>query len=357
MTSSSGLVPVKELKNVMYACCSRAPPDTLFSQEDLLALKVVPNDDVALLSQCVQALLDEGLLKVLTLPTGTVWKILRREEAERYKSMTPDEAMIYSYIDAAGREGIWSRTIKLRTNIHQSIMTRSIKNLESRGLIKSIKSVRWPARIFYMLASLTPSEDVTGGPWFTDGELDTDFVEVLCAQIELYITSKSFRRINAPSSALKKSSKSKATRAQVEALRDKELATPPRPPKPRERDRLLHFPPGYTGYPTLADIMAWLNDSRISEVPLAEEHVRQLMDILCYDRRVERVLDGQAYKAARRPDPPSSGGDSGGAEEQKRAGNGLTEAPCGRCPVFNLCEEGGPVSASNCEYFKDWLDL
>lgn len=30
-----------------------------------------------------------------------------------------------------------------------------------------------------MLAGLTPSVELTGGPWFTDNELDTDFVDVL----------------------------------------------------------------------------------------------------------------------------------------------------------------------------------
>ena len=43
--------------------------------------------------------------------------------------------------------------------------------------------------------------------------------------------------------------------------------------------------------------------------------------------------------------PPEDGG----------PGNGLSEVPCGRCPVFNLCEVGGPVSAENCVYFEEWL--
>jgi len=38
-------------------------------------------------------------------------------------------------------------------------------------------------------------------------------------------------------------------------------------------------------------------------------------------------------------------------------GNGLTEVPCGRCPVFELCEEGGPVSPANCVYFDQWLEI
>ena len=257
--------------------------------------------------------------------------------------MTPDEAMIYGYIDAAGREAIWSRTIKLRANLHQSVMTRCIKSLESRGYIKSIKSVRWPNRVFYMLSSLQPSEDVTGGPWFTDGELDTDFIDILCGQIALFVESKSFYRGPSSGRGVKKDGKRKVSKPELDEALAKEFAEP----RPKSKDRLMHFPPGYRGYPTLHEIMAWLNSSGISEVPLTEEHVRQLMDILYYDRRVQKVLGGTAYKAERRISEA----------ESSHPGNGLTEAPCGRCPVFSLCEEGGPVSASNCEYFKEWLDF
>lgn len=31
----------------------------------------------------------------------------------------------------------------------------------------------------YMLASLTPSPELTGGPWYSDNELDLAFVEAL----------------------------------------------------------------------------------------------------------------------------------------------------------------------------------
>lgn len=37
--------------------------------------------------------------------------------------------------------------------------------------------------------------------------------------------------------------------------------------------------------------------------------------------------------------------------------NGLTEVPCGRCPVFDECEVGGPVSPIGCVYFAEWLGL
>lgn len=41
-----------------------------------------------------------------------------------------------------------------------------------------------------MLMELTPSVEVTGGPWFTDQELDVDFVEQLTNQCYKYILMK-----------------------------------------------------------------------------------------------------------------------------------------------------------------------
>lgn len=34
---------------------------------------------------------------------------------------------------------------------------------------------------------------------------------------------------------------------------------------------------------------------------------------------------------------------------------GQMQTPCGRCPQFTFCEESGPVNASGCKYYDDWL--
>src|SRR5256885_9069858 len=115
-------------------------------------------------------------------------------ENPRYKILSPDEALIYSHIESCGREGIWTKNLKNKVNIHQSVLNRCIKSLEGRNYIKAIKNVKYPTRKIYMLASLTPSEDITGGPWFTDSELDNEFISALLDAIEQFITSKSFYR-------------------------------------------------------------------------------------------------------------------------------------------------------------------
>lgn len=109
---------------------------------------------------------------------------------------------------------------------------------------------------------------------------------------------------------------------------------------------MLPLPPGYRGYPTVPEITKELNASGISGVLMREAEMETLLDVLCYDGRLMRVMDGDGYKTVRQSM----------ADEGVPVGNGLTEAPCGRCPVFDLCEEGGPVNARNCEYFQTWLE-
>ena len=263
--------------------------------------------------------------------------------------------MIFSNIESAGHEGIWTRTINLRTNLHTSVVMRSLKNLESKGFIKSVQSVKFPTRKIYMLASLTPSEDVTGGPWFTDGELDTEFVKALCDLLYKFVRSKSFYQapvLTSTSSTGPTAKRVKSNRPQTDTTK-----RPLSSSNTNNTNALLPFPPSYTAYPTLFEIMSWINNSGVTQVPLADEHVRQLMDILYYDKRVERVNGGKAFIAVRNPPASDDLSNEVPLSDPGRAANAFTEAPCGRCPVFNLCEEGGPVSASKCVYFKDWLEL
>jgi len=230
----------------------------------------------------------------------------------------------------------------MRTNLHQTLINRALKALEAKNYIKPIKSVKWPARKYYMLASLQPSEDVTGGPWFTDGVLDEEFIHQMSAWAEKYIRGRSWVH---SSSKLLGDRNAKMTQAQAEDARAQELELKKHQGKPKG-GVMLPLPPGYKGYPTVPEITKELNASGLSGVVMRESEMQTLLDVLCYDGRLMKVMDGLGYKTVRQSV----------TDEGEVAGNGLTEAPCGRCPVFNLCEEGGPVNARNCEYFQAWLE-
>ena len=60
------------------------------------------------------------------------FRVVSVDDAMKVSNMTKDEAMIYSHIEASGREGIWTKTIKAKTNLHQHIVSKALKSLASQ---------------------------------------------------------------------------------------------------------------------------------------------------------------------------------------------------------------------------------
>jgi DNA-directed RNA polymerase III subunit RPC6 len=113
-------------------------------------------------------------------------------------TLDDDEGMVYNLIKEAGNKGIWTRLIRTQTGLHLNIVNKCLKALESRNEIKSVQSVKDHKKT-YMLFSLTPSTELTGGPWFTDNELDTEFIQQLSSAILRYIRERvSSHRIFVP---------------------------------------------------------------------------------------------------------------------------------------------------------------
>ena len=71
------------------------------------------------------------------------------------------------------------RDIRVKSNLVQTQLMRILRSLESRKLIKSVKSVQASKRKVYMLYELTPHESITGGAWYSDQDFESEFVEVL----------------------------------------------------------------------------------------------------------------------------------------------------------------------------------
>jgi hypothetical protein len=48
------------------------------------------------------------------------------------------------------------------------------------SLIKRVKSIHQKTQKIWMLMDLTPSANITGGPWYTDNDFDHEFVNEIC---------------------------------------------------------------------------------------------------------------------------------------------------------------------------------
>ncbi|TLS29115.1 hypothetical protein PpBr36_00061 [Pyricularia pennisetigena] len=384
---------LQDLKEELYeACVNHGSPDRLYGQKDLLALGVVSEDNPTLLLKVIQGLTDDKLLVPVNdaRKGGLAWRYRTREDAAKYATLPSSEAMlVYTLIDEAGADGIWSRAILRRLGMHDATLKQALKQLESKGFISEMKSVEHPNKKMYIKANLRPSEKATGGPWYNDSTLDEAFIDELERVVFDIVKARSTYRSHASDSATAKAPKKAAVKGTATAAGKKRTAAEAgvdsatngdAHPKVNghtadaaalsssRRHKLRPLPAGYKGYPTTKQIAVMIQEAGIAKnQTLEEDDIQQLVDVLVFDGLIEPVHHGyeprkpgyRAAEVARLDDVTLSDQNQ---MDVVRMGppareNGLTEAPCGRCPVFELCEEGGPVSPLTCIYYNKWLGL
>lgn len=375
------------LKNQLYdACVEKLDGDDdkayqkLFSQEDLQNLDAVPKDLKTLL-QVIKGLMDDYLFVALSTSHGSAWRLRPESEAIKYHGLTQDQNIIYTLIDNAGAEGIWQQEMRKRTNMREQTLKKVLKELENqKKLIASFTSVQQASHRCYIKASIKPSEKATGGPWFADGDLDESFIEMLLAVTHnliktsgTYLSLRGEATRSASSSPVlpKKVINGSHSDAAVAARGKKRAAedmthdddlladSPTKTRKKSSQPVRIPMPAGYKHYLTLSEITQQLAKSGVTKgMPLKESDIQQLVDVLMYENRVEEVKVGRklGYRTIR-SSKLNTTANAMTLEDDclEPPSNGLTTAPCGRCPVFELCEEGGPVWAGGCEYFDQWL--
>ncbi|KAH6651590.1 RNA polymerase Rpc34 [Truncatella angustata] len=355
----------------------------VFSQEELQNLDVIPPKDLRTLAAVIRELTDEFLFITINTTYGAAWRLRPENEAVKYHGLTQDQNIIYSLIDNAGAEGIWQQDMRKRTNMREQTLKKVLKELENqKKLITSFTSVQQVSHRCYIKASIKPSEKATGGPWFADGDLDESFIEMLLAVTHNLIkragTYHSLRgeagtRSASSSPVLPKkvingsqSDVALAARGKKRPADDMTVDHDPfadSPTKSRKKSAShpvrIPMPAGYKNYATLSELTKQIAAANLTKgLPLKEGDIQQLLDVLMYENRIEEVKIGRkvGYRTVR-PMKVNVATNTMLLDEDnlEPRTNGLTTAPCGRCPVFQLCEEGGPVWPGGCEYFDQWL--
>ncbi len=209
--------------------------------------------------------------------------------------MSVEDLLVYQVIYQSGNTGIWTRDMKQRTNLAQGKITKILKVLEERGLVKSVKSVQNASRKVYMLSSLEPAKEITGGPWYgADQQPDKEFIDTIRQVVAAYV--------------------------------DKH--------------------PG--GYASVEEVAEKIASSGVSNQILQVEDVENILKTLVYDNVLDQFSIADHSGNASRV--------YGKSKLNVPDGIPFTDIPCGVCPVFNECHEGGQVAPEKCDYYKKWLE-
>ena len=107
------------------------------------------------------------------------YTLVADEIAQKYVGLDVSAKLVLQCIEKAGNNGIWTKEIRMQTNIQQQALNKIFKALEQRCLIKPVKSVTAKAKKLYMLYELTPSKEITGGVWYSGLEFDHEFISEL----------------------------------------------------------------------------------------------------------------------------------------------------------------------------------
>ena len=123
--------------------------------------------------------------------------------------------------------------------------------METKKLIKSVKSVTASKKKVYMLYDIEPDRSVTGGSWYSGNDYETEFNEVLAQQCLRFLWEKS--------KIAKETDKNPVSRLNKSLVTSKE-------------------------------VLKFISDLGISKVELSVEDIENILDTLVFDGKVEKRL-------------------------------------------------------------------
>lgn len=136
----------------------------------------------------INELLKSNRIEILKKGETLIYKLKDAKTAAL--EMDNDEAVIYNIIEAGGNTGIWVKDIRTKSNLAMQPLTKILKNMENRKLIKAVKAVNASKKKVYMLYDVEPARSITGGAWYQDSDFETEFVDVLNSQCLKFLNDR-----------------------------------------------------------------------------------------------------------------------------------------------------------------------
>lgn len=156
------------------------------------------------LVEVINKLLFEGRLSISKRGSEFIYHLANPEETAKFRGLGAEEMLIFQLIDREGNQGIWMRELRIRSNLSTPQITKVIKTLENRKLIKSVTSINSKNKKVYMRYDLDPSREITGGAWYTNAEFDSEFIQQLNDTCYIIICKKGFMTVEEVATELRK---------------------------------------------------------------------------------------------------------------------------------------------------------
>ncbi|CAB3245759.1 unnamed protein product [Arctia plantaginis] len=272
------------------------------SHKDITA--AIPDISSAELVTAINELLQQEYFDLFNQNGALLYRLKTQVNKQAVKGADNEEKVVFNLIEEAGNKGIWIREIRIRSNLANTQLTKVLKSLESKKLIKAVKCVNASKKKVYMLYNLEPDRSISGGAWYQDQDFESEFVDILNVQCLRFLNQRSDKIKNNPRGPIVGRTQS---------------------------------------YATASEVQKYITDLGISKVQLDVEDVITILNTLVYDGKAESSVYPDGSKVYRSIDPliPAPG---------------LVQVPCGVCPLVHKCSTTGLITPQECTYMTEWLE-
>lgn len=105
-----------------------------------------------------------------------VFRLQTDQEAARLRGLDQEARWALQEIETSAERGISTKELKAKGNLQQQQLTKALKELETRKLVKTVKAVSARNNKIYMRFDLEPSTDLTGGSWYSEEDFDHELI-------------------------------------------------------------------------------------------------------------------------------------------------------------------------------------
>lgn len=285
----------------------------------------------------INALANEGKIQLCKQGSNLVYRVIDSKSTynhsalQGHSNISIEERAVYRVVESAGSKGIWNREIRNQTKLPLNQMSKVLKNLETKKLIKAVKSVTASKKKLYMLYGLEPDKSVTGGAWYSGTEFESEYVQVLHEQCYQFVK----RRLQVADDK----------RDFVEA-RSLSLVSS-------------------------SEVKEYIDELKISNVQLSLQDIEMVLDTIVFDGQIEKIsIEKKPVPITITQIPCKTEKGLTSDEEDQDSKNfthyyralaklvdstGPMRVPCGQCPHVHECRPGAVINPEQCLYFERWF--
>lgn len=287
----------------------------------------------------INALIGESKLQLCKKGSELIFRAMDSQSTMNHSylnslGMSDEEKSVFRAIEGAGSKGIWNREIRNITKLPLNLMSKILKTLETKKLIKGVKSVTASKKKLYMLYGLEPDKSVTGGAWYSGTEFESEYVQILHEQCYQFVK----RQLVVPD---ENTDFVEARKASMVSSRD---------------------------------VKEYIDELKISNVKLTLQDIEMVLETICFDGLVEKITVDRPISTSSIPhvksEVPCKASCASSDEEDADTGNsinyyraleklvessGLMRVPCGHCPYSHECRPDAVISPEKCLYFERWF--